>query len=178
MPHRIRCRIVLQHAPTNYPIAHSLSVKPYLLIAKLVEDAGGPLRAAKAMKAPGFQPTLFKIVSGQVDSPKRTSAERIAKHFGIPVDAIYDPKVAANVYRERFGLGVAVPAEAPAAPRDPVVDAIEVIALELQEVSGATRRAVGSLLGSVAEAPQDATDIGRQVRALIRAGKRRASTGT
>ena len=160
------------------PLRIVSGVKPYLLIAKLVEQAGGALPAAKAMKAPSFQPTLHKIVSGDVDSPKRTSAERIAKHFKIPIEAVYDPKIAAQVYRDRFGgLGVAVE-EPPARPTpDPLLEAIDTIASELSGAGNATRKAIGSLLGSLAEAPQDSADIGRQVRSLLRSGKQRAANG-
>jgi hypothetical protein len=77
-------------------------MKPHELIDALVKRAGGSLPVAKAMGAPGFQPTLHKIAAGQVEAPQRSSAERIAKHFGIPVDAVYDERVATRVWKERF----------------------------------------------------------------------------
>jgi hypothetical protein len=78
-------------------------VKPYQFVAALVEAAGGPFRVARAMRAPSFQPTLHKFVNGQVANPKRPTAERIAKHFRIPVDAIYDERVATQLAKERLG---------------------------------------------------------------------------
>jgi DNA-binding XRE family transcriptional regulator len=76
-------------------------VKPYQLINKLVEAEGGSLPVAKAMKAPSFQGTLHKFINGHVDSPSRSTAERIARHFRIPVDAVYDEKLAAKIALER-----------------------------------------------------------------------------
>lgn len=86
---------------------------PHALISQLVADAGGALSVAKAMNRPSFQGTLHKICAGRVASPSRDSATRIAKHFGIPVDALYDPVVAARVHAERFGGGVREAAPAP-----------------------------------------------------------------
>lgn len=77
------------------------TVKAHLLIKELVEEAGGSLPVAKAMKAPGFQPTLHKFISGNVDSPSRSTAERIARHFNLPVDAIYDDKIATQIAADK-----------------------------------------------------------------------------
>jgi hypothetical protein len=53
------------------------------------------------MKAPSFQGTLHKYINGHVRSPSRSTAERIAKHFDIPTEAIYDEKVATQIAAER-----------------------------------------------------------------------------
>lgn len=79
------------------------SVKWHELIARLVKEAGGSLPVAKAMRAESFQGTLHKIAAGRVEQPSRASAERIANHFRIPVDALYDDAVASSVFAERFG---------------------------------------------------------------------------
>jgi phage repressor protein C with HTH and peptisase S24 domain len=75
-------------------------MKSHELVSALVERAGGALRVAKAMGSQSFQPTLFRVCSGLVLSPKRETAEKIAKHFGIPVDAIYDDKLATRIAAE------------------------------------------------------------------------------
>lgn len=77
-----------------------LPMKSHELVSALVERAGGALRVAKAMGSQSFQPTLFRVCSGLVSSPKRETAEKIAKHFGIPVDAIYDDKLATRIAAE------------------------------------------------------------------------------
>ena len=93
MPHRIIRRCIVQ------------PVKPHQLVKALVDRAGGALPVAVAMKARTFQGTLWKICDGKVASPSRASAERIAAHFGIPVEAIYDEKIATDVWRAKFGGG-------------------------------------------------------------------------
>ncbi|RYD63615.1 MAG: hypothetical protein EOP84_33500 [Verrucomicrobiaceae bacterium] len=69
-------------------------MKWHELIKVLVERDGGELRVAKAMGKPSFQSTLYKITHGSVTSPKRESAERIAGHYRIDVNALYDDRVA------------------------------------------------------------------------------------
>lgn len=72
-------------------------MKAYELVKWLVARDGGALKVAREMNARGFQPTLHKICDGQVSSPKRTTAERIARHFQIPVDALYDDRLAQQI---------------------------------------------------------------------------------
>lgn len=76
---------------------------PHKLVAALVDRDGGALRVAKAMGRPAFQPTLYKVAAGRVASPKRETAERIAKHFGIPVESLYDRRLATRVFDQVFG---------------------------------------------------------------------------
>lgn len=57
---------------------------------------------AKAMKDPSFQGSLHKFCNGRVASPTHASASRIADHFKIPIEAIYNDKIAEKVYRDIF----------------------------------------------------------------------------
>lgn len=86
---------------------------PHLLIAALVARAGGSLAVAKAMHKPGFQGTLHKICAGNVANPAPASGKRIAEHFAIPFDAVYDAAVAARVYAQLFGAEAHEPPPAP-----------------------------------------------------------------
>lgn len=78
-------------------------MKAYEFIAWLVSQQGGALAVARAMRRPGFQPSLHKLCAGQVASPKRSSAERIAAHFGIPVDAVYNDALATQLHAKMTG---------------------------------------------------------------------------
>lgn len=90
MPYRIIC-------PRIVP-----DVKPFELIAAMMAAEGlGPLRLAKKMNRPKLQPQIHRFTRGEVLSPSRGTAEPIAAYFGIPVDAIYDEKVATLVANER-----------------------------------------------------------------------------
>ena len=121
------------------------------------------MRVARAMRAPGFQPTLHKICTGRVASPKRSSAERIAKHFGIPVDAVYDDALATQLYEDMRGgspVRPADPANTPArmerqagsaSPERSTRDVLEALAQLLEGVPSIPRRsAIASLLASFA----------------------------
>lgn len=79
-------------------------MKWHELVNALVTRAGGSFSVAKAMRRPTFQGTLHKIATGKVESPSRQSAERIAAHFKIDVNALYSDRIATQ---EALRLGLA-----------------------------------------------------------------------
>lgn len=119
----MRARIALQYAPANYLPVHACDmprIQPFELVKALVDRAGGTLPVAKAMKARGFQPTLHKFVSGKVPQPTHTTAARISSHFGLPIEAIYDARVATEWHRKLIvGGSQAAHREPEAPPRQP-----------------------------------------------------------
>lgn len=52
------------------------------------------MAVAKAMGKTTFQGTLHKFCAGSVRSPSRETAERIATHYKLPIDALYNEKLA------------------------------------------------------------------------------------
>ncbi len=56
---------------------------------------------AKKIGKPGLQSQIYKYLNGGVDEPARSTAEPIAAYFNIPVDALYDERIAAVVAQER-----------------------------------------------------------------------------
>jgi hypothetical protein len=138
-------------------------MKSHELIRALVEQGGGSLPVAKAMHAPNFQGTLHKICAGRVDSPSHASAERIAKHFKIPLEAIYDDKVATAIARDRGMVsgtpgGAKVSVEAAPPSVDPGMDGqiakcIGDLASALDGLSDEDRERAASALITLARAP-------------------------
>lgn len=82
---------------------HIPRVKPHELIAALVERTGRSLLQIAEDMAPGrnFQPTLFRFTTGQVANPSRATAKRIADYFDLPVDALYDARLASQLAQAR-----------------------------------------------------------------------------
>jgi hypothetical protein len=78
------------------------NMKPHEFVNALVQQNGGEFAVARAMGKTTFQGTLYKFCKGQVPNPTRPTAERIAQHFLLPVDAIYDEKVASKFAEERL----------------------------------------------------------------------------
>jgi hypothetical protein len=95
-------------------------MKWHEFIGALVERAGGESAVVRAMgiSGRGFQGTLYKVAHGLVSSPKRPTAEKIAKHFEIDVDALYSDAVAR---KEAARLGL-LPGGAVAATPEPGVE--------------------------------------------------------
>jgi hypothetical protein len=90
------------------------AVKPYQLIAALMARAKlGSLPLAKRMNRPELQSQIYRFSHGDVASPERTTAAPLAEFFGLPIDAIYDEKLATAIAKER-GI-VAMPPAEPAA---------------------------------------------------------------
>jgi len=89
-----------------------MDFRAHQLVSLLLAQKGlNPNAAARAMCASlSFQPTLHKFLQGHVASPKRSTAERIAKFLDLPVDAIYDHKLAHSIAKER---GLLPAAQAP-----------------------------------------------------------------
>ena len=81
-------------------------VKPHELVRELVRRAGGALPTARAMGDIKFQGTLYKFCAGDTKSPARGTAERIAKHFGLSVEALYVERVA-TAEAKRLGVAIA-----------------------------------------------------------------------
>lgn len=92
-------------------------VKPYELFAALMTMEGGSMPLARKMGSVRIQSKLHKFAAGGVANPARATAEVIAKYFKIPVDAIYDEKVATAIAKERNIS--AIPAGIAAATKKP-----------------------------------------------------------
>lgn len=77
-------------------------MKPHELIAALVKATDkSTLHVATEMHRASFQGTLHKFINGDVESPSRATAERIARYFKLPADALYDAQLATRIARER-----------------------------------------------------------------------------
>ncbi len=79
-------------------------MEPHELVRKLFEerkDITSVSALARAIHNQGFQGTLHKFLSGRTASPDQKTAARIAKFFGLPIEAMYDAKVATRVASER-----------------------------------------------------------------------------
>jgi hypothetical protein len=76
---------------------------PAELVRLLVQRDGGELPVARRMGSKNFQPTLWRFANGMTSELKRPSAEKIAKHFGISVDALFSES-AATAEAQRLGL--------------------------------------------------------------------------
>lgn len=87
-------------------------MKPHELIMALVQREGSTSAVANAMGGPNFQGTLHKFTRGQTLSPKRATAERIARYFKLPTDAIYSERLATELAAKLLPARL----EEPAAP--------------------------------------------------------------
>jgi len=92
----------------NMPACIVFGVKPYELICHLVVERGlshelgkGALPLAKALGLPHRQSALHKFLAGEVHRPHPDSAAQLAAFFDLPLDAVYDERVATAIAAER-----------------------------------------------------------------------------
>lgn len=79
-----------------------VGMKPFELVRGLMLQADlGPLPLAKKLNKPQLQPQIHRFINGDVAEPRRATALPIAEFFGIPVEALYDEKIATKIARER-----------------------------------------------------------------------------
>ncbi len=69
------------------------------------------------------QPTIFRFISGEAREPRRSTLAPIAKHYGIPIEALFDAKEAAQIAAKIMsGANVyTLPGEASATVAEPPV---------------------------------------------------------
>lgn len=173
------------NAISHYSFVHSLAMDPRDLLRELMKAEGeNPNSLAKKLKMQ--QSTLHRFMSGEAKEPRRSSLSPVAEHFGIPIDALFDEKIADAVFRERFRPGAATPLAKTAthqvqdAPRPhTTTDPIRQLGRNLEAVDSLTREAIEPLLQRLARDPGAAEPIAVRIGALIAAsshpGKRSAA---
>ncbi|MCL4695487.1 MAG: hypothetical protein KJ023_00270 [Burkholderiaceae bacterium] len=94
------------------------------MLAALMREKGlGSLPLARAIGKPALQAPIHRFMHGNVAAPEPSTARPIAAYFSLPLEALYDEKVAAKVARER-GLSVvatptsSTPRKRSSAPQD------------------------------------------------------------
>lgn len=106
------------YAPLHYAAAHILDVKPHELVKALADRTNKSVRQiAVEMGGATFQGTLHKFIHGHTRTPDRVTAQRIAKYFGLSVEALYDERAATQAAREHGVIKGAV--AAPLAREEP-----------------------------------------------------------
>ena len=186
-------RRMKSNSPMNYTDMHSAAVDPRLLLKGLMEQAKlNPNSLAVATRLRVRQPTIYRFITGESKEPKRSTLLPVAEVLGVPVEAFFDPKLAEQVARERgltdtggpdivgFSDG-RVTFVAEAKRTYPSGDALEAaigsLAVALSDRLPSTRRAVGSLLASLAEDPSSAEEVATQIRLLMQSPGKRTGTG-
>lgn len=85
-------------------------MKAYELVALLLKAKGLTSSSlARKLGRTSLQSQIYKYIHGQVPSPQMNTARPIAAHLGIPVEAMYDDRLATRVAAE-LGLVDGVPA--------------------------------------------------------------------
>jgi transcriptional regulator with XRE-family HTH domain len=71
-----------------------------LLRALMRRDGDNPNSLAGKLRGRVSQPQIQKYLAGTSKEPRRATLMPLAEHFGIPIEAFYDEKVAALSYRQ------------------------------------------------------------------------------
>jgi hypothetical protein len=71
-----------------------------LLQALMDRDGENSHSLAKKLKDRPGQPQIHKCLKGIAKEPRRSTLQPLADHFGVPIDAFYDPELAERVMRD------------------------------------------------------------------------------
>lgn len=145
-------------------------MKTHELISELVHSAGGALSVACAMGNRNYQGTISRLINGETEQPSPATAKRIAQHFGIPVEALYDENAAQRLLMERRGQA-APPAHPP--PKPGLREAVEVVADALDALPDQHRQEAAQRLLTLSQAPDSARAREALVKALSAVGTKR-----
>lgn len=103
-----------------------------------------PTSLSKAVHGKTKQPQIHRFVAGTAIEPKRSTLQPVADHFGIPVDALFDPREASRV-AQQLGIGPDAStqhlAPAPAPTGLSLHDAMERVGVALAQAMPADDRA-------------------------------------
>lgn len=92
-------------------------VSPSELIYALMQERKlGSLPLAKAIGKPQLQSQIYRFSRAQVQKPDYSTAEPLAKFFNLPIEALFDSKVATKIARERNLKVVPLTPKEPPAP--------------------------------------------------------------
>jgi hypothetical protein len=101
-----------------------------LIYALMVREGKNPTSLAKALKKPGLQGQLHRFFQGQVARPGYGTAELVTKRYHLPLEAMYDAKVATAIAKERGIKPEPIPASKPRIKRFEPSDEASALARE------------------------------------------------
>jgi hypothetical protein len=97
-----------------------------LIYALMVKEGKNPTSLAKALKRPGLQGQLHRFFQGQVARPEYGTAELLTKRYHLPLEAMYDAKVATAIAKDRGIKPEPIPTPKPRIKRfEPSVEAFD-----------------------------------------------------
>lgn len=182
---RTLCGIALAfNAFQNYSRMHSPAMDGRTLLSALMaRDGDNPSSLAKKMGKDGpSQPQIHKFLTGKAKEPRRPTLMPLAEHYGISVEAFYDPDIAEQTAKAHgLGIGLVRPslvngiAPRAASPKVPANsdEVVRQLARLLGEVNLTARRGVMVFLASLVDEPDNVDEVCEHVRNVLRTAKPR-----
>lgn len=140
-------------------------------------DGDNPNSLAAKLNQKTKQPQIYKFLEGIAREPRRSTLQPVADHYGISVEAFYDPKLAASVLAN-LGLGKTgdVPVQSvhaskiePSAPGTPptLADTLARLGRVIAESDELTRDQLKPLFTRMLDEPQRAPEIIKRIESTI-----------
>jgi transcriptional regulator with XRE-family HTH domain len=131
---------------------------PELLKALFAAAGDNPYRVATRLKNPPLQSYASKFITGKVKEPRRDSLRPLAEHYGVPLEAFYDPDLADQVAADRkLTSGITSQNPKPISEEtSELARALDVLTKVLQEADESVLMAVTPLLSAMASDPTTA----------------------
>jgi hypothetical protein len=152
---------------------------PELLKALFAAAGDNPYRVATRLKNPPLQSYASKFITGKVKEPRRDSLRPLADHYGVPLEAFYDPDLADQVAADRRLTSVAISPKprAVADASSELAKALDVLTKVLQGADESVLMAVKPLLSAMADDPQNAKNKSALILKLLDTPRDNSSTG-
>jgi hypothetical protein len=142
---------------------------PELLKALFAAAGDNPYRVATRLKNPPLQSYASKFITGKVKEPRRDSLRPLAEHYGVPLEAFYDPDLADQVAADRK-LTSGITSQKPRVVSDvssELARALDVLTKVLQGADESVLMAVKPLLSAMADDPQNAKNKSSLILKLL-----------
>lgn len=155
-------------------------MEPKELLRALMERSGdNPNSLAAKLNQKTKQPQIYKFLEGIAKEPRRSTLQPVADHYGISVEAFYDPALATLVFaglksgKAQGTTALSTPSqtlniEPSAASAVPsLAETLERLGQLLQQADASTRETAAALLASLARNPDNHTKVATALGALL-----------
>ncbi|MCZ4315147.1 hypothetical protein O4H66_17205 [Comamonadaceae bacterium G21597-S1] len=148
-----------------------------LLQALMNRDGDNPNSLAAKVRNKTKQPQIHRFLKGEAKEPRRSTLQPLADHYGIPIDAFYDPSIAAQI-GANLQAGKSLNCQGESQLIEPqrkaaqigVAQAVVAIGAALLQVDELTRAQTAPIFDVLTREPGRAAELGQRLEKTLKGG--------